>query len=87
MFNNASPRMPARNTSKTQNGSQDKTDRTTLDLSEPERQVLTALRQFCIGYITPNSDMWEAAFDTCMREFGPTHGPKIGVAVMKSLKV
>ncbi|MEP4769700.1 MAG: hypothetical protein ABJQ21_10735, partial [Roseibium sp.] len=29
----------------------------------------------------------EAAFDTCMREFGPTHGPKIGVAVMKSLKV
>lgn len=66
-----------------------KASRTTVSeagLSAAEQTVLAALRQFCMSYAAPDSFAWEEAFETCMHAFGPKHGPRIGLAVMNSVR-
>ncbi|WP_417691487.1 hypothetical protein [Roseibium sp.] len=54
-----------------------------VGLNPDELKVLETLRLFCIAYADPASMAWEQAFETCTREFGPTCGPRIGMATMK----
>lgn len=55
-------------------------------LTRSDCNVLEALRLFCVGYANPDSFAWEAGFDVCLKEFGPAHGPQIGMGIMNVMR-
>lgn len=55
-------------------------------LTIEETRILTTLRLFCTTYANPRHQTWELAFETSQRDFGPIHGPQIGMAVMNVMR-
>lgn len=55
-------------------------------LNQPEIVVLQTMRLLCMSYANPASHAWEGAFENCVAEFGPKHGPQIGLAVMNCIR-